>query len=596
VTSVNPFSSLYSRASFLETVGAGEALRCLETGVGAREPFLLLTGESGTGKTTLVHETIARWGARVRVAHLAYPTLAEKELLEAIVLRFGGEPADGAGRPRLMMCLERCVAEIARDGHIALIVVDQAHRWPAPSLDELFLIVNAIHHAQLPLEVLLVGSPELETLIEAPILTPLRERLSVRVRLEPLSSADTRRYLRDRSAAAGEGGAAFFPRKICLEIAALTLGIPRRIDALAGEALRIARQAGEQTIRLDHLHAASEALAGKRRRPATEVDDEEDTLSPIATEPMASAQVTPPSDATATPTRHAERPLPRPVVRRSEAHQPTAPRTDPLPVDPVDVPAVPATHDPGEWISRFVGDQGPIRIGSQVAPASAHAAEPTRDADRSPTEDEQVPPASDEAQAAFGSERPSAARAPHVNGRRLALPALAAVTIILTIVLVMRAGDRSTRGHRPDFAAVASGASTSSSVAKPPRRAVITRVSPARATPPSSAAPKPIPSAVSTDSARAADADIESPKQRYTLAVGEFFDLQVAFDERDRIRELTGMETWVVAASDSLGTHRLVLGIYRSRKRAEAARRLLLDSHTLDAATVAPLPPRDDRQ
>jgi hypothetical protein len=99
-----------------------------------------------------------------------------------------------------------------------------------------------------------------------------------------------------------------------------------------------------------------------------------------------------------------------------------------------------------------------------------------------------------------------------------------------------------------------------------------------------------------TDSGRTSAPVIERPTRRYTVAVGESADLQAAFDERDRIRELTGIDTWVVPATSDAERHRIVLGVYRSQERANAVARMLLDSRTLEAATVAPLPRRSVRQ
>jgi SPOR domain len=93
-----------------------------------------------------------------------------------------------------------------------------------------------------------------------------------------------------------------------------------------------------------------------------------------------------------------------------------------------------------------------------------------------------------------------------------------------------------------------------------------------------------------------ADQVIVSPTRRYSLAAGEFGDLQAAFDERDRLHVLTGMDAWVVTAADDSGLHRILLGVYRSQGRAHAAAKMLLDTHTLDAVTVVALPKRGDRQ
>jgi len=127
----NPFAPAYSRASFLETRREGEVLRRLDDGLGAREPFLLLTGGSGAGKTAIAHEAVARWDARVTAAFLAYPALAGTELLEEILRRFGVEPPDGASRSKLIARVEHTLAEIAGRGQVAMLIVDDAHALPA---------------------------------------------------------------------------------------------------------------------------------------------------------------------------------------------------------------------------------------------------------------------------------------------------------------------------------------------------------------------------------------------------------------------------------------------------------------------------------
>ena len=84
--------------------------------------------------------------------------------------------------------------------------------------------------------------------------------------------------------------------------------------------------------------------------------------------------------------------------------------------------------------------------------------------------------------------------------------------------------------------------------------------------------------------------------RRYTLAVGEFSDKQAAFDVRDRLHVMTGMDTWVVSAASDSGPHRIILGVYSSQERAQAAAKMLLGNHTLVSATVVVLPKPSARQ
>jgi len=256
----NPFAPALSRQSFVETTATLEALRRLDDGLGTREPFLLMTGGPGTGKSTLASEAIARWGSRVAVSYLPMRVTTGAELLEEILRRFGIESPGGDRRLELVARLEGALAEIGGRGQVAVIVVDDAHHLSPELLEDLRLLANAAQLARCPLEILLAGLPTLEATLDDPKLAALCQRISVRAKLEPLSPGETRRYVRHRVNATGGDGSAMFPRKTCAEIAALSGGVPRRINTLAAEAWRRVRESRLSTVEARHVRDAAASV------------------------------------------------------------------------------------------------------------------------------------------------------------------------------------------------------------------------------------------------------------------------------------------------------------------------------------------------
>jgi type II secretory pathway predicted ATPase ExeA len=662
VTNDHPFVPALSRKSFLETLGAAEALRRLEDGLGAREPFLLITGEPGTGKSTLASEAIARWGARVSVAFLAVPVTSASELLEDLARRLGADPPPGANRSRIVACLESALADIAARGQVAIAMVDDAHHLSEECLEELRLIASNAQQRQRPFEVLLVGLPRLEATLEQPELAAVRQRVSARARLEALTPGETRRYIRHRVAAAGDDRTNLFPRKTCAEIAELSGGVPRRINTLAAEALRISREQGQPTVDPAHVRAAAAALTGALPRsdadPAESADEADAAARPSAPKPPVAAAPerltttapapaatpapipAPPADAKPAesaqtmPAAAAAPAAPTPVTVAAPA--PAAPKPVPVaaaaPATPKPVPVAasvpaapkpvavaaaapaapprtetghalaepaaatvpPTRHDAQEWVSRFLGDQGPIQISSRAGGGLSPARTPSRRGPAVPEhllEAVRIDDAMEHRTATPEAEDPAAEfidqvvrhRRGSTQGLRIAtIGVLSAFALIAIIALGMRAM-RGAGGH-----ASASSASLSPNAASEAKSA-----EPSRSAREKSAAP----SEPARESNAGADAPAPIPRGMCTLDTGALFDLQGALDERARLENLTGIQAWVAPAGDrESGQYRVVIGIFRSYSRALGAAHHLMASHTLSHVTVVAMPPRRTRQ
>ena len=640
VTTDSPFTPAYSRESFLETPERGDMLRRLEAGLGSREPFLLVTGGPGMGKTALAREAIARWDARVTAAYLAYPALTGTEFLEEILRRFGAEPPEGLTRSKLLACLERALAEIAGREQVAMIVVDDAHGLSPELLEDLRLLVNAAQQAQRPLEVLLVGLPTLEATLDDPALRALRQRVSVHAKLEPFTPADTQRYLHHRVTVLGGDGPGLFARRTCREIAARTGGVPRQINALAGEALRLARAGGDPTVVPEHVRAAAATLGGFAT--TGEVDDPLDAGGdesrapaaaprPVATEraaraepaaavrPLRAADVTPLKAAAVSPVSapavapadtRTVAPAASPERRatpkaQSALHESAPAASGARPASAAAVPSrtsgeewdtpnpsPPAHQDPQEWVKRFVGDKGPLQIGSRAMAETRWTEEPSSVSEApSPSLGEGPKKPRKRPEPA-----PPRTRAGHRGGFNLALgAALAAIVVVSAVVLVMRAGGLA-RNRAGQVAAGTSAATQEAAGTAVTKSAAARRPSRRRAAAPEAPATE-SPAATATPDAAGetrVEDSIANARPPFSLDVGGYSDPDVALNQRDRVQTLTGMEAWVVPTTGD-GGYRIVLGIYRSYERATSAANMLIRSKTLSNVTVIRTPPRSQR-
>jgi type II secretory pathway predicted ATPase ExeA len=643
VNAANPFAPALPRQFFLETIGAGEALRRLDDGLGQREPFLLLTGEPGIGKSAIANEAIARWGPRVSAAYLAFPATHRAELLEEILRRFGAEPTDGAGGAKSVACLEAALAKIADRNQVPIVVVDDAHLLSRELLDTLRLLVNAAQQAGRSLEVLLVGLPSLEAAVDDPTLAALRQRVSVRARLEPLSAGETRRYIRHRVTLAGGDGSTLFSRKTCAEIATLSHGVPREINALAGDALRLARAAGRLAVEPEHVRGAVVALSGVLPKAGVaDFADDEAASSPAAARPSAAKAAAPPAivkpavapspavaaplAATAAPPITAAMPVvatpppaaakpavaappaiataspppapaapPRapeksvtPAVASTSAERTPAPRApfaEPAPTTaaPSTAPSDTPSQDPREWVARFVGDKGPLRIGSQSGADTSW--EPLLESGASesvPSEPGVVPaPRSKRPRHphAKKSDRPGGVvlqwRQPFGRGFQVAMAA--GFAVLALVFFGLRAANKGRNVAATPASVEPAGGDAASAT--------------------SSHAPEVSRAPHGQPTTRAADGSTTIPKGPYTIEVGARLDLDRAFEERRRLQDLTGIEGWVVPSSDpDAHSYRVVLGIFRSYAKTRSAAEMLVRSRTLPRATVVTLPPRGVRQ
>lgn len=248
-----------------------EALAHLLYGIEQGEGFISVTGEVGTGKTTLCRTLLERLDGDTELAFLFNPSRTALELLQSICAEFG-LPAEGLARRAMMHQLNTFLLEQKRRGKRVLLIIDEAQTLSEDTLEQVRLLSNLETSREKLIQILLLGQPELDRKLDERGLRQLRQRISVRGKLDPLSPVETRAYVRHRlSVAAGEPKDLFSGAAL-KEVHRRTGGIPRLVNQLCDRALLAgyaarAAQIGPRLVR-EAAREIPDARRGRERREA----------------------------------------------------------------------------------------------------------------------------------------------------------------------------------------------------------------------------------------------------------------------------------------------------------------------------------------
>ncbi|HUU91519.1 MAG TPA: AAA family ATPase [Phycisphaerae bacterium] len=215
-----------------------EALQHLVYGLRERKGFICLTGEVGTGKTTLCRALLNRLGPSVRTALILNPVLTETQLLRAIIEEFG-IPSKRRDRLGYLNLLNEFLLRVNSAGHDAVLIIDEAQDMSVGALEMVRLLSNLETERQKLLQIVLVGQPELRRMLERPALRQLSQRITVRYHLDPMDRRETAAYLNHRLRVAGreDGPLVHFDAGAVREIYRFSRGTPRLINAIGDKAL-----------------------------------------------------------------------------------------------------------------------------------------------------------------------------------------------------------------------------------------------------------------------------------------------------------------------------------------------------------------------
>ena len=252
-----------------------EALAGLSYIIQERKGFVILSGEAGTGNTTLINAVLSRLPAeRLESSMLLNPTLTPAEFLESVLLDFD-LPDIPEGKPQRLWKLGNFLSRMHQQGKLAVLVVDEAHKLSLEVLEEVRLLANFESAEHKLLQVLLVGQPELDDMLNREDLWQLKQRIAMRLYIDRLTPPEIEQYVDFRWTKAGSAQKAPFTADALAGIVQWSSGIPRLINAICDTALLMAYSEESALVGIDYVRAAAQnlALTGSMHRTAAAVLD-----------------------------------------------------------------------------------------------------------------------------------------------------------------------------------------------------------------------------------------------------------------------------------------------------------------------------------
>lgn len=214
-----------------------EALAGLTYGIQNRKGIILLTGEVGTGKTTLLNRLLG-WlrGQRVATAYIFNSRLGVNDLFDLMMAEFE-IPCESREKSQVVLRLNQWLLERYRAGETAVLIVDEAQNLSAEVLEEIRLLTNLETSTEKLLQIVLTGQPELEEKLKAPQVRQLRQRITLRCRTAPLTLEETFGYIAERLRIAGANCEPIFSKEAIETVHMYACGIPRVVNLLCEHAM-----------------------------------------------------------------------------------------------------------------------------------------------------------------------------------------------------------------------------------------------------------------------------------------------------------------------------------------------------------------------
>ena len=214
-----------------------EALACIEYGIRQRKGFIAVTGEAGVGKTIILRSYLTKVDAqKQKTIYVLNPKLTFDSLLTTILKELSAEPVAGIAAQKLNQLHEVLIAEYRND-HTVVLIIDEAQHIPIETLESIRMLSNMETATEKLIQIVLVGQPELDALLNRSELRHVRERIALRARIAPLTKTESEEYIDHRLNLVSREPRSVFSKQALDRIVKSANGIPRRLNILCDAVL-----------------------------------------------------------------------------------------------------------------------------------------------------------------------------------------------------------------------------------------------------------------------------------------------------------------------------------------------------------------------
>lgn len=268
------------------------AMSYLQYGLSQAEGFIVITGDIGTGKTTIANSLLDNIEEDIYAAQIVTPKLSPDELVKMVASKFN-LPAEGRSKSDLLESIQSFLQQLNSNGKRALLLVDEAQNLPLETIEELRMLSNFQLNGKPLLQSFLLGQAELQPILRAPNMEQFRQRIVASCHLTPLSSHEMREYIEHRLHYAGCNKEALISSEAYDAIYQFTNGVPRKINTLMDRILLYGFLEELENFELDAVSQVIEEVRAEMFVPKAEFEEAPEIAqepAPVVIQPTAEGQ------------------------------------------------------------------------------------------------------------------------------------------------------------------------------------------------------------------------------------------------------------------------------------------------------------------